>query len=147
MSVCSLGCGLAMSSTGVKGSPLSRIAQGRSLWPSMTMASAWILRASSVSLTTPRDLACWGSAVTGGARLQDVRRPRRRAVRRRVQRHRAAEAAVERQAGRVLLDVIDADALRPHAAVVLEHVEDHPRPLVLVFQVRGVDEDHLIDLH
>ena len=73
--------------------------------------------------------------------------PRRRAFRRRVERHAAPEAAVQGQADRVLLDVIDADALRLDAAVVLEHVDDHPRALVLVLQVRRVDEDQLVGLH
>ena len=38
-------------------------------------------------------------------------------------------------------------ALRLDAPVVLEHVDDHPRALVLVLQVRRVDEDQLVGLH
>ena len=37
--------------------------------------------------------------------------------------------------------------LRLHAPVVLEHVDDHARALVLVLQVRRVDEDQLVGLH
>src|SRR5262249_49245263 len=39
---------------------------------------------------------------------------------------------------------IDADAGGVDAAVVLEHVDDHPRALVLVLEVWGVDEDQLV---
>ena len=47
----------------------------------------------------------------------------------------------------MFLDVIDADALRLDAAVVLEHVENHPCALLLVLQVRRVDEDQLVGVH
>ena len=80
----------------------------------------------------------------GADHLDDVAGPRRRAFRRRVERHAAPEAAVQGQADGVLLDVIDADAVRLDAAVVLEHVDDHPCPLVLVLQVRRVDEDQFV---
>ena len=43
----------------------------------------------------------------------------------------------------VLLDVIDQHAAAVEPAVVAEHVEDHPRALVLVLQVRRVDQDLL----
>ena len=36
---------------------------------------------------------------------------------------------------------------RIDAAVALEHVDDHARALVLVLQVRRVDEDQLVGLH
>src|SRR5262245_560099 len=49
-----------MSSCLAKGSFLSRIFQGRSLWPSKTRASAWIFLAASVRTTGPRlDLGGW----------------------------------------------------------------------------------------
>ena len=47
----------------------------------------------------------------------------------------------------MLLDVVDQTRSRLDAAVVLEHVHDHPRALVLVLQVRRVDQDQLVGLH
>ena len=80
----------------------------------------------------------------GADHLDDVHGPLRRALRRRVERHAAPEAVVEREPDRVLLDVVDQHALGLDAAVVLEHVDDHPRALVLVLQVGRVDQDQLV---
>ena len=44
-------------------------------------------------------------------------------------------------------DAVDQHAFRLDAFVVLEHVHDHPRSHVLVFQVRRVDQDQLVRLH
>ena len=52
---------------------------------------------------------------------------------------------VERGADRVLLDVVDADPLGTDPAVAADHVEDHPRPLVLVRQVRRVHQHQLAE--
>ena len=52
-------------------------------------------------------------------------------------------AGIERQTNGVLLDVVDADPFRRDPAVAPEHVEDHPRPLVLVGQVRRMHQDQL----
>ena len=44
----------------------------------------------------------------------------------------------------MLLDVIDADPLGMNPLVVPQHVEDHPRALVLVGQVRRVHQHQLL---
>jgi hypothetical protein len=50
-------------------------------------------------------------------------------------------------ADRVLLDVIDEHATAVEPAVANEHIENHPRSLVFVLQVRRVDENLLVVFH
>ena len=44
----------------------------------------------------------------------------------------------------MLFHVIDDDSLGPDARVALQRVHDKPRALELVFEVRRVDQDHLV---
>ncbi len=46
----------------------------------------------------------------------------------------------------VLLDVIDDDPLRLDARLRAQRIQDQPRPLPLVLEVRRVDEDQLLML-
>jgi len=41
-------------------------------------------------------------------------------------------------------DVIDDDALRFDLGMVLQGIDDEPRALELVFEMRGMDEDELV---
>ena len=68
-----------------------------------------------------------------------------RALGDRVERHPDPVPGLERVADRVLLDVVDADPLGLDPPVAADHVEDHPRPLVLVGQVRRVDQHQLAE--
>src|SRR5262245_7995396 len=67
--------------------------------------------------------------------LDDVRGARGRALRVRIERHPRPESAVEDEPHGVLLDVIDEHAPRI-GALVLQRVENEPRSLQLVLEVR-----------
>ena len=63
-----------------------------------------------------------------------------------VNRQAGPEAVVAGEADRVLFAMIDQHALGLDSLVVLQHVDDDARSLVLVLQVRRVDQDELIVL-
>lgn len=60
-----------------------------------------------------------------------------------VERHAGPKASLKDGADGVFLDVIDQYAVRLRPPVALEHVENHPRAGILVFQVGRVDEYQL----
>ena len=80
----------------------------------------------------------------GSVQLDHVRRAGGSALAERVKRHPDPVPGVERQADRVFLDMVDADPLGLDPGVVADHIQDHPRPLVFVRQVRRVDQHQLI---
>ena len=80
----------------------------------------------------------------GPVRLHDVRRPLRRALGLGVERHARPETPVEHQRRRVLLDVVDENPAAIQGGVVPDRVDDEPRALELVLQVRRVDQDELV---
>ena len=76
--------------------------------------------------------------------LHDVHGARGRAFGFRIQRHARPKTRIENQLNSVFLDVIDDAAFRFDALVALEHVDDQPRSLEFVFEMRGVNQNHLI---
>ena len=62
----------------------------------------------------------------------------------RIERHPHPVAGLESQADGVLLHVVDAHAVGLDPRMIPHHVQDHPRSLILVNQVRRVDQHELI---
>ena len=75
--------------------------------------------------------------------LNHVRRTSRRALTHRVKRHPSPEPAVENLPDRVLFDVIDQHAMMIKPLIAAQHIQNHPRSLVLVFQMRSMDQNLL----
>ena len=90
-------------------------------------------------------VACAGHAdALGPVLLDDVDRALRRDLRLRVERQPRPEPVLQDHLDRVLFGVIDHHALRLDLAVAAQDVDGDVRPLVLVLEVRRVDEDQLV---
>ncbi len=75
--------------------------------------------------------------------LDDVDRALRRDLRLRIERQPGPEAVLEDRLDRVLLGVIDSTRSGSSSRIAPQHVDRDPRALVLVLEVRRVDQDQL----
>ena len=79
--------------------------------------------------------------------LHHVDGARGRALRLRVERDARPEAGIENDVDRVFLDMVDDDARRIDARIFFQDIDDEPRALPFVLEVRSVDKNHLAVLH
>ncbi len=61
-----------------------------------------------------------------------------------IESHAGPKAGFEYRSDRMLFDVVDQDAATVNSRIATQHIQDHTRSLILVFQVGRVDQDLLV---